>query len=140
MCQARCPPPLARAVSRAVAHRHHAVSAPALQLHSALYVALQCTGAIAGAALSSALLPPRDLFSGDIADGCFDTRTMNPALTHGQMFGWVHLWLSVWLMMGQLGSGAWRPGHHCSWELAAGAGAGGGGGSATMGHAADINS
>jgi hypothetical protein len=59
----------------------------ALQLHSALYVILQCTGAIAGAALSAALMPARDIFFGDGGGGCFDRMSINKLLSGGQIFG-----------------------------------------------------
>jgi hypothetical protein len=59
----------------------------ALQLHSALYVILQCTGAIAGAALSAGLMPRRDIFFGDGGGGCFDRMTINKLLSDGQIFG-----------------------------------------------------
>lgn len=79
-------------------------------LHSALYIALQVSGAIFGALLVCGLYPGVSIGQGDGAPGCFDKTVIDPRLTHSQLFGW-EVVMTFTLISVVFACGIAKPGH-----------------------------
>jgi len=79
-------------------------------MHSLLYIILQIVGAIFGSLLASGLLPGKYIGMGNGGPGCFDTTTINPELTRGQLFGW-EVVMTFTLISVVYACGIAKPGH-----------------------------
>jgi aquaporin TIP len=71
---------------------------------------LQIVGAIFGSLLASGLLPGKYIGMGNGGPGCFDTTTINPELTRGQLFGW-EVVMTFTLISVVYACGIAKPGH-----------------------------
>ncbi|KAI8471179.1 MAG: aquaporin-like protein [Monoraphidium minutum] len=81
-------------------------------IHAALYIVLQCVGAICGSLLAAGLLPGTTIGMGKTGPGCFD---ISPAaakagLTRGQVFGW-EVVMTFTLISAVYACGVAKPGH-----------------------------
>ncbi|CAE7246668.1 unnamed protein product [Symbiodinium natans] len=81
-------------------------------MHTIVYIALQIAGAVAGAWVSSGLVPGAgDLVrTGASGPGCFDHTTIHPDITDAQVFGWECV-MTFTLISCVYACGVAKPGH-----------------------------